>query len=259
MTAYDNIGTYSDGTLTIKALAKECRYGSKSFVSAKKLLDLADENPEIKTYSLPEVGLSFPASGAIGTLGTYITKANKIINGIDPSVRESNGSSGGGRGRASKIAAFVDGSNLTFSAENASGRIEKDTIILQGDVSNSFASRIAQTFREVQEGKTTTVRTMLGKPSLVAKLGDFTAVIENSDEITDELKAKCVAELAQQIQKSGDFALFGQLKDTTYSLVGGDIEAVEAWIKSTYNVEIQAEPVVVESEDEDDDEDDDEE
>lgn len=218
------------GVFTVDQLDVNCRYGGKSFPGAQALADYASENPSVKTYALAGTDIEFPVSLAVPTIGTKITAGNKVINGVDPKSREAVG--GGGGGSRAKLSARVDGDVLVINDGTADAKISADTITLPVSASNAFAAKVAEVSRKVREGDFDLVKTMVGKPRLMAKVAGIALDAGECDAITDEARANAIAGLAGEIQKLGKFELFARLGEAKLELVGGEVDSIVNWAKT---------------------------
>ena len=223
-------GTVNGSVFEINVLEEKCQYGERSYPSSKLIFEYANEHPEIKTFKLVETDIEFASDLAWPTIGTKVTAGNKVINGLDPATRTSNGSGGGSR--RAKISASVDGKNLVLSDGEGRATISASNIILPPTATNSFASRVAEVSRKAREGDFELVRTMVGKPVALAKLGDIVAELGETEGITDDLKNKGIAALASKISELGKPELFGKLGTATFELVGGDFDKITEWAKA---------------------------
>lgn len=223
-------GKLNGDIFTISQVAEKCQYGAVSFPSSAVIFEYAKEHPEVKSFALEGTEIVFASNLAQPTVGTKVTAGNKVLNGVDPKTRDAVG--GGGGGSRVKITASVDGEHLVLSDGTAQARIGKDAITLPPTASNAFASKVAEVSRKAREGNFDLVKTMVGKPVAIAKLGQIIAEIGEADDLTAEIKARGVAGLASKIQELGKFELFAQLGTAKFELVGGDFAKIEAWAKA---------------------------
>lgn len=223
-------GKLNGDVFTVSVLAEKCQYGESSFPSSSTIFEYAKENANVKTFALEGTDLTFPSNLAQPTIGTYVTKGNKIVNGVDPSTRNSVG--GGGGGSRVKISASVDGAYLVLSDGTVQARVGKDAITLPPTASNAFAAKVVQVSREMREGKFDLVKTMVGKPTAIARLGEIIAEIGEAVEMTDEIKSRGIAGLAAKISSLGKPELFAKLVEARFELVGGDFDKILAWAKA---------------------------
>lgn len=218
------------GVFTIDSLEVNCRYGGKSFPGAQQIADYANENPSIKVFALSGTDIEFPVNLAVPTIGTKVTAGNKVINGVDPKTRESVG--GGGGGSRVKLSAHVDGKELVINDGTADAKISADAIVLPVTASNAFAAKVAEVSRKAREGNFDLVKSMVGKPHLMAKVAGIAVDAGECDAITAESKANAIATLAGEIQKVGKMELFAQLGSTKFELVGGEVQSIIDWAKA---------------------------
>lgn len=218
------------GVFTIGVLDTACRYGGKSYPSPLVIAEYAKERPLVKTFALEGTDIEFPASLATPTIGTKITAGNKVVNGVDPKTRESVG--GGGGGSRVKLSARVDGAELVISDGSADAKISATAIILPVSASNAFAAKVAEVSRKAREGDFELVKSMVGKPHLMAKVASIAVDCGEADAITTEAKANGIASLAGEIQKLGKLELFAKLGEAKFELVGGEVESIVAWAKA---------------------------
>lgn len=223
-------GNLNGETFTIALLNESCRYGAKSYPSAVTVGEFALENPNVKTFKLEGTDIQFDSTLAVPTIGTKITMGNKVVNGVDPKFRESVG--GGGGGSRAKLSARVDGKELVINDGSADARISADVIVLPVMASNSFASKVVEVSRKVREGDFELVKSMVGKPHLMAKVADIAIDAGECDEITAEARANAVATLAGEIQKVGKMELFAKLGTARFELVGGEVQSIVDWAKA---------------------------
>jgi len=221
-------GILNGDVYTISQVDAPCKYGAKSFPGAQVIADYALENANIKTFALEGTDLTFTPNLATPTIGTRVTAGNKVINGIDPKVRESNGSGGGG-GSRTKLSAHVEGEYLVISDGTLSAQISASEIVMPAIASNSLAMKTVEVSRKVREGNFDLVKTMVGKPRLTAKVGSVSVDAGECEAITTEARANAIAMLAGEIQKTGKVELFAKLGDAKFELVGGEVGAIEAW------------------------------
>jgi hypothetical protein len=217
-------------TFEISQVNAKCQYGDRSFPSSGVIFEYAKEHPEVKSFALEGTDLSFPHDLAQPTIGTYVTRGNKAINGVDPATRNAVG--GGGGGSRAKITASVDGANLVLSDGAVQARISKDSITLPPTASNAFAAKVAEVSRKAREGNFDLVKTMVGKPVAIAKLGEIVAEIGEADSLTEEIKSQGIAGLASKISTLGKPELFAQLVKAEFKLVGGDFDKIAEWAKA---------------------------
>lgn len=220
----------ASGVFTIEALDETCRYGSKSYPSALVIAEYATEHPLVKTFKLAGTDIEFASNLATPTIGTKCTAGNKVINGVDPKTREAVG--GGGGGSRVKLSARVDGKELVINDGSADAKISADAIVLPVSASNAFAAKVAEVSRKAREGNFDLVKSMVGKPHLMAKVASIAVDCGEADAITTEAKANGIASLAGEIQKLGKLELFAQLGSAKFELVGGEVGAIEAWAKA---------------------------
>ncbi len=218
------------GEFTIDQLDVTCRYGGKSYPSPLVIAEYASEHPLVKTFKLAGTDIEFSASLATPTIGTKITAGNKVINGVDPKTRESVG--GGGGGSRVKLSARVDGAELVINDGSADAKISADAIVLPVTASNAFAAKVAEVSRKARDGNFDLVKTMVGKPHLMAKVAGIAVDTGECDAITAEAKANAIATLAGEIQKAGKLELFAQLGNAKFELVGGEIQSIIDWAKA---------------------------
>ena len=218
------------GVFTINALDTACRYGAKSCPSALVIAEYATEHPLVKTFVLADTGIEFPFNLATPTIGTKVTAGNKVINGVDPKTRESVGGNGGGA--RVKLSAHVDGNTLVINDGTADAKISAESIILPAMASHAFAAKVAEVSRKVRELNFDLVKTMVGKPRLMAKVAGIAVDAGECDAITDEARANGIAMLAGEIQKLGKLELFAKLGEAKFELVGGEVASIEAWAKA---------------------------
>lgn len=231
------------GVFTIEQLNETCRYGSKSYPSAILIAEYASEHPLVKTFKLEGTDIEFDSSLATPTIGTKITMGNKVANGVDPNFRESTG--GGGGGSRTKLSARVDGKELVINDGTADAKISADAIVLPVTASNAFAAKVAEVSRKAREGNFDLVKSMVGKPHLMARVAGIAVDTGECDEITAETKANAIATLAGEIQKLGKLELFAKLGESKFELVGGEVESIVEWAKAHLPapaVEAKAEP-----------------
>ena len=219
------------GVFTIDALEVNCRYGGKSFPGAQAIADYSSENPSIKTFALGGTGIEFPFNLAVPTIGTKVTAGNKVINGVDPKFHETVGGGGGGGG-SRKFSARVDGKDLIINDGTSDARISAEVITLPATASNVFAAKVAEVSRKAREGNFDLVKTMVGKPHLMAKVASIALDAGECESITPEARTSAIAALAGEIQKLGKLELFAQLGTAKFELVGGEISAIETWAKA---------------------------
>ena len=218
------------GVFTIDVLDTTCRYGSKSYPSPLVIAEYASEHPLVKTFKLAGTDIEFLANLATPTIGTKITAGNKVANGVDPKTRESVG--GGGGGSRVKLSARVDGKELVINDGSADAKITVDAIVLPVSASNAFAAKVAEVSRKAREGNFDLVKSMVGKPHLMAKVAGIAVDAGECDAITAESKANAIATLAGEIQKVGKMELFAQLGNTKFELVGGEVQSIIDWAKA---------------------------
>lgn len=220
-------GKVNGSVFEIDVLDEKCQYGDRSYPSSKLIFEYVQEHPEIKSFKLVGTDIEFASDLAWPTIGTKVTAGNKVINGLDPAARTSNGSGGGSR--RVKISASVEGKTLVLSDGEGRATISASSIVLPPTATNVFASKVAEVSRKAREGNFDLVKTMVGMPVVTAKLGNIVAELGEAEGITDELKNKGIAALAAKISELGKPELFAKLGTATFELVGGDFDKILEW------------------------------
>lgn len=223
-----------DSVCIVEEVAKPCSYGAKSYPSSKELFDFVQKNPSVKQFQLGDTGQVFDATLAQPTIGTRITKANKIANGVDPKVTSSNGGKGGG-GKKIPMAARIDGGNLVIAiGESAKAVLDKKEAkyTVFGDVPDGQIKTINTIAREIRAKNAEPLRALVAKPHAIAKLDTIELDLGEFDTI-EAAQESAVGKVATEISKVKRFELFPKLTEMKITLVGSAFEELSNWVAKT--------------------------
>jgi hypothetical protein len=222
-----------DGICSISVDNKPCQYGSRSFPSVKAVQAHAASNPAVKFYQFetPDNVGKLSASAARGTIGAYITRANKSINGIDFHMTESRGSGSGSvkRGKID-LKLSADGQTLIIIDGDSSANIHKgsDGFHYRGLTLNRKICEVAIKIQaEARESSIATIESMVTvKYQARLKIADnkyFTVDVESDDY------AKAAGALVAALITSGKIQHVDLVKTPAFSVVTMGLDDYANW------------------------------
>ncbi len=214
-------------TAIVAQVAEKCEYGSVSYPSGQAIYDYVQAHPAIKQVKLEGTDIVFDATLAFKTIGTKVTKGNKVANGVDPSVVNATGGKGGGS-RGAKVSVRLDGDSVIFSAGEAIAKASKDITTFDARSTATFASKVMRIVESMRSGSDEALKPLLGQPRLVAKLGGITVEM-GEGEITPELKAKAAGALVTEAVMANRIDLVAKIGEIVIESVGG--ESAEEYLK----------------------------
>ncbi len=215
-----------DGICSISADNKPCQYGSQSFPSAKAVQAHAASNSAVKFYQFEtpvNVG-KLSASAAYGTIGAYITRANKSINGVDINATESRSS-----GKID-LKLSVDGQTLSVIDGDSSANMHKgsDGFHYRGLTLNRKICELAIKIQaEARESSIATIESMVSvKYQARLKIADnnyFTVDVDSDDY------AKAAGALVTALITGGKIQYVDLVKTPAFSVVTTGLDDYANW------------------------------
>lgn len=230
MSSFKN--TVKDGVCTIESTGEACKYGAKSFPGAKELEAFALANPSIKKFVLGDTGVEFKSDLAWPTIGTRVTRGNKIVNGVDPKITDPNG--GGGK---TKMSAGLDAGKLVIMmGENAKVVVDKTAqnfTVHGSEFTGNAVRNIAEIVKAVYAQDPEPLRKLVAKPHAIATFAPLSLEIDLG-EVDDEKAAKdtAVGQVATRIAAAGKPEMYARLSEVLVKLVGAQFDELESWVKT---------------------------
>lgn len=196
-------------------------------------------------------GVEFALDRAEKTLGTYVTRVNKIVSGIDPNTRQArSGSSASSTGKKAPVGVeMLDAESVHLFAidgeseaeVNVSGAVttnDYDTLSYFIDAvlhPRQWTNRISQ-LRQFAGGKEAT------PPSYTISLKGVTLDL-GSNEPDETAVRKAQAEIAGKLIAQGIYPDAKDIKNAKPEMTGGGEEWLAGWIANAYPAPVEeAEP-----------------
>lgn len=189
-------------------------------------------------------GIAFPLDRAPKTLGTYVTRANKLIEGVDPSYRATRTSSGSSSSAKDNIGIEMMDSETVHLFEvdgeseaevNASGEVttnnfNKMSYYIEGVLDpHKWGNRLSKLRQFTAGVEATPPHYVLEFAGESVDLGD--------NEPAEEKVLKAKGDLAGKLIIAGaDFDAM-KLRDSKPTMVGGGDEWIDGWVEENFPVE----------------------
>jgi len=215
-----------DGICSISADNKPCQYGSQSFPSVKAVQAHAASNSAVKFYQFetPDNVGKLSASAARGTIGAYITRANKSINGVDFKTTDSVK-----RGKID-LKLSADGQTLSIIDNDSSANMHKgsDGFHYRGLTFNRKICELAIKIQaEARESSIATIESMVSvKYQARLKIADnnyFTVDVDSDDY------AKAAGALVTALITGGKIQYVDLVKTPAFSVVTTGLDDYANW------------------------------